>query len=157
MRGGRTQFTVPVFKFSAALAALVTGVLFASGNVTLQDERTIYTVECHDGIWRGRSCEGRLVVAEQFRFRVLKSRREVSFWVIGTTKLSGKFVDCDIDDGRNWRCQPNADAKHTITLQMSKGDAVAGPTGVVRPFHAIAKWRWFLLRWGVPVGSEADS
>ena len=41
-----------------ALLDLGFNVGYTSGNVTLQDERTIYTVECQDGVWRGRSCEG---------------------------------------------------------------------------------------------------
>lgn len=143
-------------KWSVGAVTVVTVVLFASDKITLQGERTIYTVDCRDGAWRGRECVGRVVVADQFRFRAPKPHREVLFWTVGATELSGKFMDCDIEDGRNWRCKPNADAVYTIALQMSKGDAVADSAGLVRTFHAVAKWRWLLLRWGIPAGSDSD-
>lgn len=130
--------------------------LFASDRITLQGERTIYTVECHAGLWQGPHCNGQLAAADRFRFRALKAHREVLFWTVAATEPSGKFSDCDVEDGRNWRCKPNADAKFTVTLQMSKGDAVADVTGRARPFHAVEKWKWLFLKWGVPVGQDAD-
>ena len=140
------------------LAALAVGAaaLFASDRITLQGERTIYTVECHAGVWHGTHCDGMLAAAERFRFRALKAHREVLFWTVAATEPSGKFSDCDIEDGRNWQCKPNVDAKSTITLQMSKGDAVADVTGHARPFHAVDKWEWLLLKWGLHVGQDAE-
>jgi hypothetical protein len=139
----------------AALAA-VFAFVWGSDKVTLQGERTIYTIDCRDGAWQGLHCSGRLVAADRFRFRALKPHREVIFWTVGTAEPSGKFADCDIKDGRNWICQPNAEAPRTITLQMSNGVPVPDSMGRVKAFHAVDKWRWFFLQWGIPIGSDAD-
>jgi hypothetical protein len=137
--------------------AVVVAFIWASDKVTLQGERTIYTADCRGGAWQGAYCTGRLVTADRFRFRALKPHREVVFWTAGAAEPSGKFTDCDIEDGRNWTCKPNADAPRTITLQMSKGEAVPDSMGRTRAFHPVAKWRWFFLQFGLPVGSSADS
>jgi hypothetical protein len=139
-----------------AALAIVFGVLWTSDKITFQGERTIYTIDCRDGAWQGVHCTGRLVAADRFRFRVLRPHREVIFWTVGAAEPSGKFTDCDIEDGRNWTCKPNADALHTITLQMSKGVPVPDSMGRTRALHAVAKWRWFLFQWGIPTGSSAD-
>lgn len=138
-----------------AIAAVVL-VVWASDKVTLQGERTIYTVDCSGGVWQGQDCSGRLVSADRYRFRALRPHREVVFWTVGVAEPSGKFTDCDITDGRNWICKPSADALRTITLQMSAGVPIADASARTRPFHAVAKWRWFLLQWGVSSGNSAD-
>lgn len=140
-----------------AVLTAVAAMLWASDSITLEGERTIHTVDCMGGTWQGAWCSGSLAAADRFRFRALKPHREVVFWTVGGSEPSGKFDDCDIVGGRNWVCRPNADARRTITLQMKQGEAVADATGRARPFHAIAKWRWYLLRAGLPVGSEADT
>ncbi len=142
--------------FALAALAAVIAFVWASDKVTLQGERTIYAIDCRDGVWRGLHCSGRLVTADRFRFRALKAHREVIFWTVGTAEPSGRFTDCDIKDGRNWICKPNADAPRTITLQMSKGAPVPDSMSRVRAFHAVDKWRWFILQWGIPIGSYAD-
>ncbi len=147
------RISLLVFAVLVAVVAFV----WASDKVTLQGERTIYTVDCRDGAWQGLQCSGRLVTADRFRFRALKPHREVVFWTVGAEDPSGKFTDCDIEDGRNWLCKPNAEAPRTITLQMSKGVPVADSMGRVKAFHAIAKWRWLLLKWGLPIGNDADA
>lgn len=142
--------------FVLAVLALVSAALWATNSITLQGERTIFTVECKDGAWQGLHCSGRLVAADRFRFRALRPHGEVVFWTVGTATPSGKFTDCDIADGRNWTCRPSVDAMRTITLQMSRGVPVPDSLGRVRAFHAVAKWRWSVLRLGIPVGSDAD-
>ena len=129
---------------------------WASDFVTLQGERTIYTVGCAEGSWQGTHCTGRLVAAERYRFRALHAHREVLFWTVGGAEPSSKFSDCTVQDGRNWSCKPNADAPKSITLQMLHGQAVHDETGQVRSFHAVPKWRWMPARYGVSPGSEAD-
>jgi hypothetical protein len=142
--------------FATALALLVAFVLWTSDKITLEGERTIYSVSCQGGSWAGKHCSGHLVAGERYRFRALKPHREVVFWTVGASEPSGKFGDCDITNGRNWACRPSADAAHTITLRMAGGLPVPDDTGHARAFHAIAKWRWFLLRLGAPVGRDAD-
>jgi hypothetical protein len=143
-----TLFVVAVL----AAAAL----LWASDKISWEGERTVYTAECRDGAWQGSRCAGKLVAADRFRFRVLQPHHEVVFWTVGASEPSGKFTDCDVHDGRSWTCRPNADAARAITLQMEHGLPVPDPTGRARKFHAIAKWRWTLLNWGIPAGSGAD-
>jgi hypothetical protein len=140
-----------------AVLATVVVLLWASDKITLEGERTVYTARCQDGAWQGAHCGGRLVAAERYRFRALKPHGEVVFWTVGASAPSGKFADCEITDGRNWTCKPNAEAARTITLQMAKGVPVADASGRTKGFHAIEKWRWVLLKWGVPVGSTADA
>ncbi len=142
--------------FVLVALAVIFLTLWSTDKITLQGERTIYTVDCRDGAWQGLHCTGRLVATERFRFRALRPHREVVFWTVGANEPSGKFTDCDIEDGRNWVCKPNADTARTITLQMSKGNAIPDSTGRARAFHAVDKVQWFLLQWGLPVGNDAD-
>ncbi len=141
-----------------AIVFFAVGMVWASDAITLQGERTVYTVDCRQGSWQGASCSGTLVAGPRYRFRTQRSHGEVSFWIVGATdEAAGKFTACKIDDGRNWRCAPCADSTRTITLQMSRGTPVPDASGSVRPFHAVAKWRWWLARAGVPVGRRADN
>ncbi len=139
----------------AALAVLGF-ITWASDFVTLQGERTIYTVGCADGSWQGNHCTGRLIPAERYRYRALRAHQEVLFWTVGVAEPSSKFTDCTIQDGRNWTCKPNADASKSITLQMERGAAVHDETGQARSFHAVPKWRWMLAGYGVSTGSDAE-
>jgi len=118
--------------------------------ITLQGERTIYTVNCVGGEWKGDECTGRLVAGDRHRFRALRVHREVLFWRVGVQENSGRLMDCEIQDGRNWRCPPGPDAARSITLVMDHGEAVPG-TGTL-PLHAVPKWRWLFLRWSAMVG-----
>jgi hypothetical protein len=130
--------------------------MWMSDFVTIQGERTIYTAECRGGAWRGLSCTGTLVAANRYRFRALPPHNEVLFWTAGSSEPSGRFSNCVIRDGRNWSCPPNAEAQRTIALSIARGEAVHDATGRTQPFHAIGKWRWLLLRWGIPTGNAAD-
>jgi hypothetical protein len=145
------------FWFGVLAAAVLLGFLtWSSDFITAQGERTIYTVGCSNGLWQGSHCGGRLVAAERYRFRALHARGEVLFWTVGANEPSSKFTDCKIQDGRNWSCQPNADAPKSITLQMERGVALHDATGLVRSFHAVPKWRWMLARYGVPTGNDSE-
>ena len=121
---------------------------WVSDFVTMQGERTIYTVECKNGVWQGDRCSGQVAAGTRYRYRALKPHGEVIFWTVGTKEPSGKFSECTIQDGRNWVCKVCPDAARSITLQMSQGVPVAAMVPVTRPFHAVSKWRWLLLRQG---------
>jgi hypothetical protein len=141
-----------------AILGFAGSVTWASDAITLQGERTVYTAECRDGQWQGPMCTGKLVAAQRYRFRALRSHNEVVFWTVGAIgEPSGKYTDCRIIDGRNWFCPANADARLTITLQFVRGDPIPGPEDKTKPYHAVAKWRWWLSRLGVPIGSEANN
>ena len=129
--------------------------VWASDTVTLQGERTIYTAKCEQGSWQGERCTGNLVAGDRYRYRALRARNEVIFWIAGSSEPSGKFTDCAIQDGRNWRCKPNADVGRSITLAMAKGFAVPDSTGAARSFHSISKLTWVLLNAGIPITSTA--
>ncbi|HZV92853.1 MAG TPA: hypothetical protein VFF72_06515 [Caldimonas sp.] len=122
---------------------------WASDFITLQGERTVYTVGCQGGEWQGEVCSGKLVAGDRYRYRALKPHHEVIFWKVGARDRSGKFDRCDIHDGRNWVCAPSDDASRSITLAMDGGVPVPGPPTVTRPFRAVSKWRWILLRRGL--------
>jgi hypothetical protein len=124
--------------------------------ITLQGECTVYTVACQQGVWIGQRCTGKLAAAERYRFRALKTRGEVLFWTLGVPEPSGRFSDCVIRDGRNWSCKPSADASRTVTREIAHGRPVADSSGFTRPLHAVTKWRWWLLRRGLSLGSEAS-
>lgn len=129
--------------------------VWATDTVTLQGERTIYTARCEQGSWVGERCTGNLVAGDRYRYRVLRAHSEVFFWIAGSSEPSGKFTDCTIQDGRNWRCKPNADVGRSITLEMAKGFAVPDPSGAARSFHCISKLTWVLLNAGIPITSTA--
>jgi hypothetical protein len=139
----------------AMVIAVFAALVWATDTVTLQGERTIYTARCEVGQWEGERCTGKLVAAERFRYRVLKPHSEVFFWVVGSPDPSGRFTDCDIQDGRNWRCKANADAPRSITLQMAKGYPAGDSGGITRSFHAVSKMSWTLLNVGIPVTQSA--
>ena len=150
---------VRVWALVIAVLAVLGFAAWASDFVTMQGERTIYTVECAGGAWQGDRCSGHVAAGTRYRYRALKPHGEVIFWTVGTQEPSGKFGECTIQDGRNWVCKVCADAKRSITLQMAHGMPVAAHPDVTRPFRAVSKWRWLLLQRGytsdraVPPGS----
>lgn len=140
------------------ILAFAAAVAWSSDAITLQGERTVYTVECRNGQWQQAKCGGKLGAGKRYRFRALRAHNEVVFWTIGAAdERSGKFTACRIDDGRNWTCPANADSALTITHEMKHGVPVPDTTGRAKPYHAVAKWRWWLARWGLPIGSGADN
>ncbi|HEX9391128.1 MAG TPA: hypothetical protein VF928_07435 [Usitatibacteraceae bacterium] len=141
----------------AVALAVFCALVWATDTVTLQGERTIYTARCEQGSWQGELCTGNLVAAERYRYRVLKPHNEVFFWVVGSSEPSGKLTDCAIQDGRNWRCQPNADSARSITLEMAKGCPVPDSGGLTRSYHAVSKLTWVLLDNGIAITNTALS
>jgi hypothetical protein len=138
---------VRVWSLVCLLLAALGFAAWASDFVTMQGERTVYTVECANGVWQGERCTGQVAAGTRYRFRALKPHSEVIFWTVGTTEPSGKFSECTIQDGRNWVCKVCADAARSITLQMTQGVPI-GSESVTRPFRAVSKWRWLLLQRG---------
>lgn len=129
---------------SAVIIALVFAA-WASDFITLQGERTVYSVRCERGDWQGDQCTGQVVAGPRYRYRALKRRSEVVFWAAGVNEPSGKLTGCDVQDGRNWRCPPGPDASRSVTLQMVDGTPLASVGGATRTARAVSKWRWLLL------------
>jgi hypothetical protein len=128
---------------------------WATDKISMQGERTVYTAECVSGEWQADRCTGRLAAARRFRFRALKAHGEVLFWTVGERAPSGKFTECSIVDGHNWACVANEDAVRTIAHQMRQGQPVPDAAVATIPYHPVPKWKWYLLRVGVPAGQEA--
>ena len=141
---------IRVWAFVVVVLAALGFAGWCSDFVTMQGERTVYTVDCHNGTWQGDRCSGQVVAGPRYRYRALTAHSEVIFWTVGSKEPSGKFGECTVKDGRNWQCKPNADATRSITVQMAEGVPVAGPAGVTRSFRAVSKWHWLLLQrgWG---------
>lgn len=140
-----------------AIAGIFAALAWGNDYFTLQGERTIYTVDCKEGGWKGDECTGKLLSGDRYRFRALKAHREVLFWTSGSSEPSGKYTDCVIHNGRNWSCKPNSDTPRTIAYQMVKGKPVREPGSAAQPFHCVSKLRWWLIKQGIPTGNSVIS
>jgi hypothetical protein len=142
----------------SALAVVVAfGSIWASDQITLQGERTIFTVTCQDGAWTGTKCSGRLAAGPRYAFRSSKLRQEVIYWVRGTTEPSNTYANCEVVDRDNWTCRAAADQKPTVAFEMKNGRLTRTKDGSAIPFHDVPKWKWWLIRSGLPVFSQALS
>lgn len=130
-------------------------VVWATDFVTARGEWTIYTVACKGGSWRDSDCSGTLVPSSRYRFRALKAHGEVLFWIAGEKEPSGKYIDCAIEDGREWSCRPTEDAVRTITHQMVQGRPKPDPSVPTISVHQVHKLKWIMLRLGIPMGHTA--
>jgi hypothetical protein len=151
-RGSRTTRASFIVLFVASIAAL----LWGSDRITLQGERTIYTVQCDHGTWNGTACSGKLVPDKRYAFRASKSRREVLYWVRGSDAPSGRYNDCTVVDRDNWTCSAAVDGSPTtIAFEMAGGKPAKADGGRVLPYHSIPKWKWWLMDAGIGTFSEA--
>ena len=142
--------------WSATVLAVFIALVWLSDEITLQGERTIYTVNCESGHWDGLRCFGTIVPGDRYRYRALKSRHEVIFWIVGSSMPSGKYSDCQVKNRDNWSCQPAPSATPSITLVMENERATHGPVDFTIPFRAVPKWKWWLLRSGIRAFDEAS-
>ena len=131
-----------------SLFVLIVYFIWTTDKITLQGERTVYTVNCTNGTWNGKACTGVLSAGPRYRYRALKARGEVLFWVLGANEPSSKLTGCNIQDGRNWTCPVSADAKQSITLALAGGDPIANPAWPTRPLHVVSKMTWIFLNNG---------
>ena len=123
--------------------------------ITLQGEWTVYTATCEGAAWRDGACAARAVAGPRYRFRALKAHREVLFWTAGETGESGRFTQCNIQDGRNWSCPPNGDASKTITHRMVAGRPQPDPAFPMLDYQRVPKWKWELLSFRSPAEAKA--
>ena len=141
---------------AVSILVLMVYFIWTTDKITLQGERTIYTVTCVDGVWDGKRCTGELSVGPRYRYRALKARGEVLFWVLGSSEPSSKLTDCTIHDGRNWTCPVVPDASHSITLALAGGSPVVNAAWPTRPLHPVSKMTWIFLSWGWQVTRTSD-
>lgn len=140
----------------AGVAVLIPFV-WGTDRVTLQSERTVYTVDCLKGAWQGNRCSGELAAGARYRYRALKNRGEVLFWVLGSPEPSVKLSQCVIQDGRNWTCPVSTEAEKSITLVLVHGQPARHPAWPARPIHSVSKLSWTLLNLGLKFSQSADS
>jgi hypothetical protein len=95
------------------------------------------------------------VAGPRYRFQVVEARGEVLFWINEGAAAGGKYANCRVVDRANWSCSPIAQTKNTIAHEMIHGHPVPDATVPTLPFHEIQKWRWLLLRIGIPAGHDA--
>lgn len=138
------------------LFVMLLGVGWAKDALTLEGERTVYTARCDGGAWVGLRCTGKLIAGERHRFRALKAKHEVLFWTVGSDEPSGKYDDCTIENSRNWVCRPRPNEKPTITYELVSGHPRAGIDPPTPSFHAVRKWKWWILQANFVRFSEAD-
>ena len=142
--------------FALTITALLGLIFWASDKITLQGERTIYTVNCEQGVWENLRCTGKMTAGDRYRYRASKSRREVTFWIAGSSTPSGKYTDCNVKNRDNWSCNTTPDVAPSITHEMKNERATHGPGVTTVPFRAVPKWKWWLLRAGIAPFDEAD-
>jgi hypothetical protein len=152
-RGG---YAVNVALFVTVVFVGLAAFVWASDRITLEGERTIYTVACEQGAWDGLRCTGRIKPAERYRFRASRSRQEIVYWIAGSRKPSGKYTDCEVTDRDRWTCKASAGDLPTIAHELSNGKPVQRVAGADLPFHAVHKWKWWAMDLGIPGFGKAD-
>jgi hypothetical protein len=121
--------------------------MWAIDFITLEGEWTLYGAQCTQGKWLdAERCSGKLEAGERHRFRALKKKGEVVFWTVGSPEPSGKLAPCVIQSRSDWKCEAGGDGARALTLELHRGEAV--PQTGVEVFHALPKWKWFLLKYG---------
>jgi hypothetical protein len=61
-----------------------------------------------------------------------------------------------VTNRENWSCNVEIGQPPAIASAFSNGRPVARLAGLTAPFHAVAKWKWWALRLGIPGFGEAD-
>ena len=122
-----------MYKALLIVLVIVTGLgvfIWSSDRITLEGERTIYTVDCVQGTWDGMRCTGRLAAGDRHRFRSSRSRREVVYWISGSSAPSGKYADCDVTDRDLWSCTAHDGDLPTIAHELVDGRPVQRHAGL---------------------------
>jgi hypothetical protein len=128
------------------LVAIAAALVWGSDRITLQGERTVYTVLCEQGTWNGNACSGKLAPDKRYAFRASKSRNEVIYWVRGSNAPSGRYDNCTVVDRDNWKCMAaTGSAPTTITSEMAGGKPARSEGSASLPYHSVAKWKWWLM------------
>ena len=129
---------------------------WGSDKITLQGERTVYTVNCEGGSWDGLHCSGHLVAGMRHRFRASRRRSEVLFWNADSAATSGKYTDCRVVDRDNWNCNEKSGQPAAAAQEFSHGRPLIHGEGSGVQVRAIAKWKWWALRAGWRWFDKAD-
>lgn len=138
-----------------ALIAVVTFAIWASDRVTLEGQRTVYSVSCSGGGWQGARCSGTMVAAERYIYRASRRRQEVVHWTLGSASPSVTYRGCTVTDRDNWTCRVEAAGTPPAALQMERGHLRGGPLDPASSVRAVKKWKWWLMHLGLHVFSDA--
>ena len=144
-----------LFIIASAASAALGFAIWLGDSITPNGQRTVFTAECEQGAWHGSQCDGKLTAGRRYVFQSIKKTGEVDFWVIGSLGSFGRYTNCSIRDGRDWFCKLNEDATRTIAHELVKGAPVHDASGSTLAFHQVQKWKWLLLKFGLPAGHEA--
>jgi hypothetical protein len=60
-------------------------------------------------------------------------------------------------DRDNWTCNATLGDQATITHEIAKGRPTHDRFENGASFHEVPKWKWWLIRWGFPLFTEAES
>ncbi len=130
--------------------------IWSTDRITFQGERTVYTVTCDGGAWVDAHCTSKLVATARYTFRASRSRQEVLYWIVGSNTPSGRYADCHVENRGNWSCNVAiGNQPPTVTYEMKNDRPVPGLEGLAVPFHAVPKWKWWAIRYGIGRFSEA--
>ena len=135
---------VPAVFILLILVALVWG----SDRITLQGERTIYTVECGQGAWDGTTCTGHLVAGPRYAFRALPRRHEVIYWIRDSQSPTEKYTDCTVKNRDNWSCNVEVGKSSSVAYEMVDGRPTRGMLGLTVQYHDVSKWKWWVIKCG---------
>jgi hypothetical protein len=145
-----------LFILSLLVVAALMIFIWASDRITMEGERTVYTVSCEQGAWEGLRCTGRMAAGDRHRFRASRSRHEIVYWIAGSSKPSGKYTECDVTDRDRWTCKAREGDPPSITHAMEDGRPVQPPGVSNAPFRAVTKWKWWAIYAGIPGFRKAD-
>jgi hypothetical protein len=135
---------IPGLFLLLVLVALVWG----SDRITLQGERTIYTVDCAKGSWDGSRCTGYLVPGPRYAFRASPRRHEVIFWIRDSEKPSETLTDCTVKNRDNWSCNAQVGQSPAAAYEMRDGIPTHGLQGLTIQYHEVSKWKWWAIKYG---------
>jgi len=139
------------------ILAVVVVLIWASDRITLQGERTIYSVDCAQGTWDGNRCTGRLVPGPRYAFRVSPRRHEVIYWIRESEAPSGKYTDCSVKDRDNWTCNVQIGQPAAAAYEMKDGRPTRGTRGLTIAFRDVPKWKWWAIRGGAGFFTVANN
>ena len=131
------------------ILSVVVVLVWTSDRVTLQGERTIYTVDCTGGTWNGERCTGRLAAGARHAFRASARRNEVVYWIKGSDAPSGKYTDCTVQNRDNWTCNVRVGQPSAATYELRDGRPTKGSLGLTMDFHDVPKWKWWAINGGL--------
>lgn len=134
--------------------ALVAVQVWLADCITPQGSWTLYSAHCQSGEWQGDRCGGQLVAAPRYRMRIDRASSQVAVTDLKTRAPAGTLTQCDIQDGRNWACRSAAPGTAAVVERIRYGRPEPAPQ-LPEGDRAVAKWRWMLMRAGLPAGQRA--